>query len=119
MVRSSPAVHDPHVAVTVLTVLVQNAVTYVWLSIGEAMGSSQAAHNVVARSLTGWTGGVAWAAHPAAEMLTGGSVAGTTYVGRHLAVLRTTKKAGSGWVIDGAPTMLFYIFFIFRRGACR
>ena len=41
-------------------------------------------------------------------MLTGGSVAGTTYVGRHVAVLRTTKKAGSGWVIDGAPTMLFY-----------
>ena len=46
-------------------------------------------------------------------MLTGGSVAGTPYVGRHVAVLRTTKKAGSGWVIDGAPTMLFYIFSIF------
>jgi len=44
----------------------------------------------------------------------------TTYVGRHVAVLRTTKKAGSGWVIDGAPTMLFYIFFIFSSwGACR
>ena len=52
-------------------------------------------------------------AHPAAEMLTGGSVAGTPYVGRHVAVLRTTKKAGSGWIIDGAPTLLFYILFIF------
>ena len=46
-------------------------------------------------------------------MLTGGSVADTTYVGRHVAVLRTTKKAGSGWIIDGAPTLLFYILFIF------
>ena len=50
----------------------------------------------------GWTGGVAWAAHPAAEMLTGGSVTGTTYVGRHVAVLRATEKVGSGWVMDGA-----------------
>ena len=58
-------------------------------------------------------GCVAWTALPAAEMLTDGSVAGTTYVGRYVAVLRTTKKAGSGWIIDGAPTLLFYILFIF------
>jgi len=52
-------------------------------------------------------------------MLTGGSVAGTPYVGRHVAVLRATKKDGSGCVIDGAPTMLFYFFLFFRRGQCR
>ena len=40
-------------------------------------------------------------------MLADGSVAGTTYVGRHVAVLRATKEVGNGWVMDGAPTMLF------------
>ena len=50
---------------------------------------------------------VAWTALPAAEMLADGSVAGTTYVGRHVAVLRATKEVGNGWVMDGAPTMLF------------
>ncbi len=51
-------------------------------------------------------------------MLADGSVAGTTYVGRHVAVLRATKEVGNGWVMDGAPTMLFYLgtyFFVVVR----
>lgn len=59
-------------------------------------------------------GCVAWTALPAAEMLADGSVAGTTYVGRHVAVLRATKEVGNGWVMDGAPTMLFYMILLFR-----
>ena len=52
-------------------------------------------------------------------MLADGSVAGTTYVGRHVAVLRATKEVGNGWVMDGAPTMLFYMILFFRRACSR
>ncbi len=64
-------------------------------------------------------GCVAWTALPAAEMLADGSVAGTTYVGRHVPVLRATKEVGNGWVMDGAPTMLFYMILFFRRACSR
>ena len=46
-------------------------------------------------------------------MLADGSVAGTTYVGRHVAVLRATKEVGNGWVMDGGAhdAVLYMIFF--------
>ena len=69
-----------------------------------------------ARLLTGWAGGVAWAVLPAAEMLVGDTVAGTTYVGRHVAVLLATKEVGSGWFTGGAPALRCYSFVIFSRG---
>ena len=49
-------------------------------------------------------------------MLVGDTVAGTTYVGRHVAVLLATKEVGSGWFTGGAPALRCYSFVIFSRG---